>query len=225
VQHLKFIISLSAFIVGFFFGYKFPPHLCVKNIVVRYFTTKKYTQNMSGIKIIRDYFGLTQQELAVFLNVSCSTLSMAEIKQRLLPTHALIKLNLLDTQLQQPQGKTSNKVIATHIKRHTVNYTKQIQALHKELQYKTALHKKKTDAMQRQHGQAVQTLLLAQALQHKNSKPEVNKKDMAWLQLIEKKAEIALKNTHPLLQAHAQIKIDMLLQEAAALQALLQKIT
>jgi hypothetical protein len=55
----------------------------------------------------------------------------------------------------------------------------------------------------------------------KNSKPEVNKKDMTWLQLIEKKAEITLKNTNPLLQAHAQIKIDMLQQEAAALQTLL----
>jgi transcriptional regulator with XRE-family HTH domain len=32
---------------------------------------------MSGIKIIRNYFGLTQQQLAVFLNVSSSMLSMA----------------------------------------------------------------------------------------------------------------------------------------------------
>jgi hypothetical protein len=62
-------------------------------------------------------------------------------------------------------------------------------------------------------------------LQQKGSKMPDNKKDMAWLELIEKKAGITLKNTHPVLQAHAQIKMDILLQEAAALQTLLQKIT
>jgi transcriptional regulator with XRE-family HTH domain len=180
---------------------------------------------MSGIKIIRDYFGLTQQQLAVFLNVSSSMLSMAEIKQRLLPTHALVKLSLLDAQLQQPKALTNKKAVKPHIKKHTAHYIKQIQALHKELQYKTALLKKKMEAMEKQHGQAVQTLALANTLKQKSGKMPVNKKDAIWLQLIEKKAAITLKNTHPVQQAHAQIKMDMLQQEAAALQTLLQKIT
>jgi transcriptional regulator with XRE-family HTH domain len=180
---------------------------------------------MNGIKTIRDYFGLTQEELCVFLEVSGSMLRMAETNKRLLPTHALVKLSLLDAHMQMPQAPASNKAVALHVKKHTAHYTKQIQAQHKELQYKTALHKKKMEAMEKQHEQAVQTLALVQALQQKSSKITANKKDITWLQLIEKNASVTLKKTHPVQQAHSQIKMDMLLQEAAALQALLQKIT
>jgi hypothetical protein len=179
---------------------------------------------MNGIKMIRDYFGLTQQELSVFLDISGSMLRMAETNKRLLPTHALVKLNLLDAHMQMPQAPANNKAAAApHIKKHTAHYTKQIQAMHKELQYKTALHKKKMEVMQKQHGQAVQTLALANALKQKDSKMPGNKKDIAWLQLIEKKAGITLKNTHPVVQAHAQIKMDMLQEEAAALQMLIKE--
>ncbi len=177
---------------------------------------------MNGIKIIRDYFGLTQAELAVFLGVSGSMLAMAETNKRLLPTHALVKLSLLDAQLQQPKVLAGNKAVAPHIKKYAAHYAKQVQALHKELHYKTALHKKKIDAMEKRHGQAMQTLALVTALQQKNSKVMGNKKDTAWLQLLEKKASVTLKNTHPVLQEHAQIKMELLQQEAAALQTLLQ---
>jgi hypothetical protein len=180
---------------------------------------------MNGIKVIRDYFGLKQEELSVFLDISGSMLRMAETNKRLLPTYALVKLSLLDAQLQQPKVPASNKAVAPHIKKHTAHYTKQIQAQHKELEYKTILLKKKMELMQKKHGQAVQTLALVNALQQKNSKVPVSKKDIAWLQLIEKKASVMLKNSHPILQAQEQIKMDMLQQEVAALQMLLQKIT
>jgi hypothetical protein len=80
------------------------------------------------------------------------------------------------------------------------------------------------EVMAKQYRQAVQALALVHALQQKSSKMPVTKKDMAWLQLIQKKASITLKNTHPILQAQAQIKMDMLQQEAEALQTLLKKI-
>lgn len=177
---------------------------------------------MNGIKIIRDYFGLKQQELAVFLEVSNSMLAMAETSKRLLPTHALVKLSLLDAHMQLPKATAMHKAVVPQIKKHTVHYTKQMQALHKELQYKTAVHKRKMDAMQKQYGQAVQTLALVTALRQKNSKAPATKKDIIWLQLIKKKADIALRNTHPVLQAQAQLKIKLLQQEATALQVLLQ---
>jgi hypothetical protein len=180
---------------------------------------------MNGIKVIRDYFGLTQVQLSVFLDISGSMLRMAETNKRLLPTHALVKLSLLDAHMLQSKGFVNNKAVAPHIKKDAAHYTKQIQAQHKELEYKTTLLKKKMDTMQKQHGQAVQTLALVNSLQQKNSKVPVSKKDIAWLQLIEKKASVTLKNSHPVLQAHEQIKIDMLQREAAALQMLLQKIT
>jgi transcriptional regulator with XRE-family HTH domain len=186
------------------------------------FFTQKNQHNMSGIKTIRDYFGLTQQELAVFLGVSSSMLSMAEIKHRLLPTYALVKLNLLDAQVQQPKALASHKAVAPHVKKYTTHYTDQILAQHKEMQYKTALHKKKMEAMKKQHEQAVQTLALVHALQHTSSKLPANKKDTAWLEVIEKKAAVHLKNTHPILQANAQIKMELLQQESDLLQTLLQ---
>jgi transcriptional regulator with XRE-family HTH domain len=191
--------------------------------VINIVFVKKY-HSMNGIKIIRDYFGLTQEELSVFLNVSSSMLRMAETNKRLLPTHALVKLSLLDAQLQQPKALVNNRAVVAHVKKNATQYAKQIQAQHKELQYKIALHKKKMNTMEKRYGQAVQALALATALKQKGSKMQDNKKDMAWLQLMEKKAGISLKNTQPVLQAHAQIKMDILLQEAAALQILLQKL-
>ncbi len=76
---------------------------------------------MNGIKIIRDYFGLTHAELAVFLNVSGSMLRMAETSKRLLPIHALVKLSMLDAQLQQPKALFNNKASAPHIKKHAAH--------------------------------------------------------------------------------------------------------
>jgi hypothetical protein len=179
---------------------------------------------MSGIKIIRNYFGLTQTELSVFLDVSGSMLRMAETNKRILPTHALVKLSLLDAQMQKPQARINHKAAVPHVKIYTAHYTKQIDGLHKQLQYKTAQHKKKIDTMQKRYGQALQSLALVHALQQKSTRGAADKKDIAWLQLIGKKAGVALKNANPILQAHAQIKMDILHREAAALQTILQKI-
>jgi transcriptional regulator with XRE-family HTH domain len=101
-------------------------------MVINIIFTKKY-HTMNGIKIIRDYLGLTQQELAAFLAVSGSMLAMAETNKRLLPTQALVKLNLLDAQVQQPKALTNNKVAAPHLQQHAAHYNRQIQAQYKEL--------------------------------------------------------------------------------------------
>jgi transcriptional regulator with XRE-family HTH domain len=176
---------------------------------------------MSSTKIIRHQYGFTQGQLAVYLDISVSLLRMAEAGKRILPTQALLKLNGLYAHLQQPQAHAKHKAIAPHIQKHAAQHTKQIQAQHKELLYQTALHKKKMEAMQTKHAQALQALSLVHTLQQKNSKQGANKKDNAWLQHIATTAIIALKNTHPILQARAQIKMDMLQQEAAAVEEVL----
>jgi transcriptional regulator with XRE-family HTH domain len=184
---------------------------------------KKY-HTMNGIKIIRNHFGLTQQNLAIFLEISTSMLAMAETGKRLLPTHALVKLSLLDAQLQPTKKKEHSRAITAQLKKQTAPYTKQMQALYTQIQYAVAGYKKKYDLMQKRQQQATQALALAQVLQQNNTKTIASKKDMAWLQLVEKKAFVDLKNTHPLLQAHTQIKLKLLQQEAAAVQKLLKKL-
>jgi transcriptional regulator with XRE-family HTH domain len=173
---------------------------------------------MSSTKIVRSQYGFTQEQLAVYLDISVSLLRMAEAGKRILPTQALLKLNGLYAHLQQAPAHAKHKAIAPHIQKHATQHTKQIQAQHKELLYQTALHKKKMEAMQTKHTQALQALALVHTLQQKSCNQGANKKDNAWLQHIETTASIALKNTHPILQARAQIKMDMLLQEAAAVE-------
>jgi transcriptional regulator with XRE-family HTH domain len=170
---------------------------------------------MSGIKIIREYFGLTQEQLSIFLNISGSMLRMAETNKRTLPTHALVKLSQLDAHMQQPAAHSKHKAITTHIQKHAPQHTKQLHAHHKELLYQKVLHQKKMDAMQTKHAQALQALTLVHTLQQKAAKQLKHKKDMAWLAHIEKNASMAVKKTHPILQAHAQIKMNMLEMEVA----------
>jgi hypothetical protein len=176
---------------------------------------------MSSTKIIRAYYGFTQAQLSIFLGISDSLLRLVETGRRMLPTQALLKLNELHAHMQQPTAHSKHKAITTHIHKHTPQHTKQLHAHHKELLYQAALHKKKMDAMQTKHAQALQALTLVQALQQKAAKQTIDKKDMAWLAHIEKNASMAIKNTHPILQAHAQIKMNMLEGEVRAVEELL----
>ncbi len=171
---------------------------------------------MSSTKIIRAYYGFTQAQLSIFLGISNSLLRLVETGRRILPTQALLKLNELHAHMQQPTAHSKHKAITTHIQKHTPQHTRQLHAHHKELLYQAALHKKKMDAMQTKHTQALQALTLVHALQLKAAKQTTHKKDMAWFAYIEKNASMAIKKTHPILQAHAQIKMNMLEMEVAA---------
>ncbi len=171
---------------------------------------------MSSTKIIRAYYGFTQVQLSIFLGISDSLLRLVETGRRTLPTKALIKLNELHAHMQQPIAHSKHKAITTHIQKHAPQHSKQLHAQHKELLYQKALHKKKMDAMQTKHTQALQALTLVHTLQQKAAKQPAHKKDTAWLAHIEKNASMVIKNTHPILQAHAQIKMNMLEMEVAA---------
>jgi hypothetical protein len=67
----------------------------------------------------------------------------------------------------------------------------------------------------------LQSLTLVHTLRLKTAKQPIDKKDTAWLAHIEINASTAIKNTHPTLQAHAQIKMNMLEQERIAVEMLL----
>jgi transcriptional regulator with XRE-family HTH domain len=170
---------------------------------------------MSSTKIIRAYYGFTQAQLSIFLGISDSMLRLVETGRRALPTQALIKLNELHAHMQQPIAHSKHKVINTHIQKHAPLHSKLLHAHHKELLYQKTLHQKKIDAMQAKHTQALQALTLVHTLQQKAAKQSTHKKDMAWLAHIEKNASMAVKNTHPILQAHAHIKMNMLEMEVA----------
>jgi transcriptional regulator with XRE-family HTH domain len=177
---------------------------------------------MNWVKNIRETFGLTQTQLASFIEVSKSTLAMAETGKRLLPTAALLKLNMLEVHLQQPRKMAINKIVQHALQKHSSTLTKAINYKTKELAYQIAVHKNKVDAAERQHTQALQALVLVQAMTTAKQAEKINKKDAAWFRLLQMNAMRTLKNTHPMQQVQWQSKIDGLQQEAIALQTILE---
>jgi DNA-binding XRE family transcriptional regulator len=98
---------------------------------------------MNWIKNIRETFGLTQSQLASFIEVNKSSIAMAETGQRLLPTAALLKLNMLELHLQQPRKMATNKIVEQALQKHSSTIIEAINYKTKELAYQIALHKNK----------------------------------------------------------------------------------
>jgi transcriptional regulator with XRE-family HTH domain len=68
---------------------------------------KKNNTNMTAIRKIRKAAGMTQGELAMFLDVSTSLVSMVERNQRQLPTQAWILLSELEAKYVDMQQEES----------------------------------------------------------------------------------------------------------------------
>jgi transcriptional regulator with XRE-family HTH domain len=156
---------------------------------------------MSGIKNLREYFGLTQELLAAYLGISRSVLSMAEINKRDLSGTALLKLNDLEmASLQLPtQINTEIKIAA--------NQENQQQLMEKELQnleYDITKQQKRLEEHQKKYEQALSKTSLAA---YNGAKPLLTKKDMAWLKVLQGDAEAILKRYPATVQIMLQIKL------------------
>lgn len=55
----------------------------------------KWQQHTSAARLIREKFGLTQEQLALYLDVTVGLLKMVELGRRELPLEALLKINKL----------------------------------------------------------------------------------------------------------------------------------
>ena len=68
---------------------------------------------MQGIKQVRENLGISQAQMAAYLNISRSCLAMAESKKRSLPTAAFIKLGKLENLLSNSSINPSAKALTT----------------------------------------------------------------------------------------------------------------
>lgn len=177
---------------------------------------------VNGIKKIREAFGLTQTQLAIYLEVSLSMVNMAEANKRILPVQALLKLNRLDAHLQAPLRKTAKTHLAAQEQAHALALHKQMIAQNKELAYQIALHEKKLEMAISKHQQALRALSFVQAMHHKHPAQPMDKKDAAWLQVLQWQALQNLQKHHPLQQAALQNKMQAMQTEQKGLHKLMK---
>jgi transcriptional regulator with XRE-family HTH domain len=181
---------------------------------------KKKTHN-NGIKKIRERFGLTQVQLATYLDVSNSMIGMAETGKRILPVQALLKLNTLDAHLQAPIHKTVQIHVNKQLQVHAPVLLKQIMAKSKELSYQIALLEKQLANAESKHQQALQIISFVETMQIKNHTEKIDAKDVAWLQVLQIQAQKNLLKHHPLKKSALQNKMAAMQNEQKGLHTLL----
>ena len=167
---------------------------------------------MSATREIRLQFGITQQHLANFLDVSNATISMADANRRDLPYEALKKLTNFFVLLPIKtftQISAASKDQAEHQQIFTKKLTKQIDTI----KYKIHGQNIKLDALKAFYSTAVQKLQLV-------NMPEAKAmigKDALLISLWEDDAVAAIKKSHMGIQALLQIEIDTLQFQLSAL--------
>lgn len=133
---------------------------------------------MNSIKKLREALGLTQQQLADYLSVTRSELSMAEINHRQLPGPAMLKMAALQ------QGMASNKSsrAAAEINKQTIKARNILSAQAQQYTLKAAMARQKLELLQRRHQQCVRTLQAVAACMSSH----LHEKDRLWLEVLER---------------------------------------
>lgn len=120
---------------------------------------------MHWIQELRDKYGIQQIELAMFLDVSRSTISLTEINKRDLPTKAMIELLPFikdeSTELSVDIADKLNSLLAED----EALKAKQIQRALRNSQLKLIRAQRKLETMQTKYQQALNALQLATRLQ------------------------------------------------------------
>ncbi|MFN0081652.1 MAG: helix-turn-helix domain-containing protein [Ferruginibacter sp.] len=173
---------------------------------------------MSNIKMIREKFGITQQQLAQYLDVSHSAVALAETGKRLLPTAALIKLNTLQTPAKKLllQADIASTQIEARAGAHKTLLTRAV----KNIETQIVRQQKKLEILTTQQQQTVHTLNFVEHVKALKTTTPISKKDFAWFALLESAALQKLNKTHPLLLAKQQCEIAGMMQQLKALKKL-----
>lgn len=139
----------------------------------------------NSIKQIRAYYGLTQEQLAIFLSVSKGYVAMAEIGRRTLPTKTLVKLAQLEMlQTTQPLNTVTQKA-KTQLQKTDKADTKVLQRYADDCSIQTLAMQRQLSKMEEKHKQAIHALQLVEQWQQHGI---ANKKDTLWLNSIESTA-------------------------------------
>ncbi len=105
----------------------------------------------SAVAIIREQLGLTQQELADYLDIERGTLSMAESNRRPISTAILAEL----TQLFQQPATVTGFISSEWEILEQAEMVKEFSAHKKELEWKIAVQKRNLARLQAKHNQCI----------------------------------------------------------------------
>lgn len=164
---------------------------------------------MTTLQHVRNTLGLTVAQLADYLRVTTSQITMSQSGRRNLPSHATIQLNrlLMAMQAVQPSIKTPSALPASaNIDNTIIDTTLQLRDLQQKLLQ-----------MQQQYVQA-QTVLQVKAVLEQQ--PTTDPLEALWLEAIAADATTALKNNSLEMQALLTIDAQILDYKIALLKAL-----
>jgi hypothetical protein len=158
---------------------------------------------MQSIKQIRQYYGLTQQDLADFLSVSKPMVAMAETQQRSLPTAALLLLNQLrPVPMPQPAPPVVQEVLVKQAAARASALARHVQ----KCTIGAVLARRKLMDLQKKQQHASHTLQLC----HQLRQAAINKPQLTWVEMMEKIAAKKLLTCGELPQFLLQLKVKAL---------------
>jgi len=158
---------------------------------------------MTTIKELRRLLGVTQQQLADYLSVTRTQLSMAEIHHRQLPTAAVQKLIAMERHLT---GNAS-PLVATQMERQTAATGKMLAARALTHERLAAITAHKLKIMQEHHERCVKMLRVTSGLLAELPRGAAAKKDRLWLEILQ---EDSLKKMNDCgMKAQAVLKLQM----------------
>lgn len=160
---------------------------------------------MRSLKTIRENFGLSQEQLAIYLGVSRSSINMAERGTRGLPTAALGKLALL-----QKSQQTNIVYRQKALQQRAAKDAAEIKRYLKKCQNEILLLQKELTLMQEQYGQCINVM---QALEHLlQATPALGKptKEQLWLEILEAETVKKMANCNHGKQVILQLQIKAL---------------
>ena len=157
---------------------------------------------MGDQKSISALLGFKQEELALILQVSRSQLSLYELGKRSLPLHAMEKLALLVSQLQNPAVENEQNKNTTEVDKKVVQ-----QLILKNAHQQLIIEKKITALLKKQNANLVSHKIITNIMEKGK---EWNKKEKESLKLIATNREKKIKENTSKTVFQLEIKKEVL---------------
>lgn len=158
---------------------------------------------MKKAPTIREQLGITQNDMAMYLQVSRSQLALFETNKRDLPSQARLKLATIEQFLNQIQP---NKAISfannRNIQEKMMQYLKNQEMVH---QHKQELMQRKLDKIKQRYQQCLQLLEVLAFLQNPTNKQENENEILA---LLKNQAQQGIEKNGLQAQLKCQIKLQ-----------------
>ena len=167
---------------------------------------------MKVCKTIREFYGLSQYELAEYLQLSQAHLAMVEAGLRSIPTAALLKLNHLE--IHRVDAAAAERITCHRLPEpHQEIFKQQLAKEIKKLQYKAQTLSLRLEAIKIAYAKAVQKKSLVNMPIAKNC----SRAAADWFKKAQAMADDSIKDNHEGVQAILQSKIDALLLQVKSL--------